>query len=236
MFRRWFYVLSLLIVAAIVAAGRLWPWVLSSLVPIGPLVVLGWWDALQSRHAVLKNWPLIGRFRYVFEAIRPEIQQYFVESNTDGAPFNREHRAVAYQRAKHELATSPFGTQNDVYRVGYEWMNHSVAPTVAPVKAPRIRIGGRDCTQPYDASYLNVSAMSFGSLSGNAVLAINRGAKEGGFAQNTGERGISPYHTRHGGDLIHQCLESGALLDETVAEPFRQDWEAACSTRFCHSR
>jgi len=204
MYRCLFLWVSLLLVAGVVAWSIVWRPALWTLVVLLPLITLGLRDVLQTRHAVLRNWPLIGRFRYVFEAIRPEIQQYFVESNTDGAPFNREFRAVAYQRAKDELDTLPFGTQNDVYRVGYEWMNHSLAPRSPAPEPPRIRIGGPDCTQPYDASYLNTSAMSFGSLSSNAVRAVNRGARAGGFAQNTGEGGISPYHLEGGGDLIYQ--------------------------------
>jgi len=204
MYRRWFCILSTLCVAGVLGLGIARPGALWAFLGIGPLVLFGWRDVLQNEHAVMKNWPLIGRFRYVFEAIRPEIQQYFVESNTDGKPFNREFRAVAYQRAKQTLDTAPFGTQQDVYRVGYEWMNHSIVPTPPPHPVPHIRIGGRECSQPYEASYLNTSAMSFGSLSGNAVLAINLGARQGGFAQNTGEGGISPYHLRHGGDLIYQ--------------------------------
>ncbi len=204
MYRRLFYLVSVLVLLGLAAWAYVWRPALWGYAIVAPLVLLGLRDALQTRHAVLRNWPLIGRFRYVFEAIRPEIQQYFVESNTDGTPFNREFRAVAYQRAKDVLDTLPFGTQNDVYRVGYEWMNHSMAARVAPHVAPRVRIGGPACTQPYDASYLNISAMSYGSLSKNAVLALSRGAQAGGFAHNTGEGGISPYHLEGGADLIYQ--------------------------------
>ncbi len=204
MFRRWFYIVSFLLLASVAAWSLSWRHALWIFVLLVPLVALGVRDTLQTRHAVLRNWPLIGRFRYAFEAIRPEIQQYFIESNTDGAPFNREFRAVAYQRAKGVLDSLPFGTQNDVYRVGYEWMNHSLAARGPSKEIPRVRVGGPDCTQPYDASYLNVSAMSFGSLSSAAIAALNGGAKAGAFAQNTGEGGISPYHLAAGGDLIFQ--------------------------------
>ncbi len=169
------------------------------IVPVG---LVGFWDMVQKKHAIRRNFPVIGHGRYLMEMLRPEINQYFVESNTDGKPFSREDRSLVYQRAKGELDTVPFGTQLDVYRVGYEWMNHSLAP-VAIDEVPRILIGETTCKQPYAASLLNVSAMSFGSLGGNAVRALNLGAKAGGFAHNTGEGGISEHHLM-GGDLIWQ--------------------------------
>jgi len=153
---------------------------------------------------VLRNFPVVGHFRYLLEMIRPEINQYFIESNTDGTPFNREQRSVVYQRAKRQLDTLPFGTQWDVYRPGYEWIAHSMLAKTAVEEVPRVLIGGDTCDQPYSASLLNISAMSFGSLSSNAVLALNRGAHEGGFAHNTGEGSVSPHHLKHGGDLIWQ--------------------------------
>ena len=204
MFRRQFFIGALLVFAAVAAVAVFWPPILLTLVVLVPVFLLGLQDALQDRRAVLKNWPLIGRFRYIFEAIRPEIQQYFVESNTDGKPVNRELRSVVYQRAKGELDTLPFGTQRDVYAVGYEWMAHSIAAGKVEGPPPRVTIGGPDCTQPYASSYLNVGAMSYGSLSSHAVLALNAGAKAGGFAHNTGEGGISPYHLEPGGDLVFQ--------------------------------
>ncbi len=179
--------------------GVLWVWVLW-----GPLMVLGFQDYLQKTQAVRRNFPLIGRVRYLFELIRPEINQYFVESNSDGVPFSREERSVVYQRAKREIDTLPFGTQKNVYQEGYEWVGHSLVPTKIPVEKMRILVGGPDCKQPYSASLLNISAMSFGSLSTNAVLALNGGAKDGGFAHNTGEGGLSPYHLKNGGDIIWQ--------------------------------
>ena len=185
-------------------AWRWWPPALWALVLLLPLLLLGLHDVTQRRRAVLRNWPVIGHFRYMFEAIRPEIQQYFVESNTDGTPVNREMRALAYQRAKRTLDTLPFGTQHDVYQVGYEWIHHSVQSCEPVDPPPRVPVGGPACTQPYDASLLNVSAMSYGSLSKNAILALNEGARRGGFAHNTGEGGISPYHLEHGGDLVFQ--------------------------------
>lgn len=175
-----------------------WAWLL-----IGPLTLIGIVDMLQTKHAIRRNYPLIGNGRYLFESIRPEIYQYFVESNTDGQPFNREARSVVYQRAKGQLDTLPFGTQRNVYEDGYEWLNHSLAPSHLPEEAPRVIIGEHTCKQPYAASLFNISAMSYGSLSRTAIAALNLGAKEGGFAHNTGEGGISPYHLE-GGDLIWQ--------------------------------
>ena len=173
---------------------------------VGPLTALGIYDMFQVKHAVMRNFPILGRSRYILEWFRPKIYQYFIEPDTEGQPFNRINRSIIYQRAKNELDTSPFGTQLDVYSEGYEWMNHSIA-ALDPHSLdpdPRIIIGGPDCSQPYSASLLNVSAMSFGSLSKNAIMALNGGAAIGGFALNTGEGGISPYHLELGGDLIYQ--------------------------------
>ena len=203
MFRRVFYAASL---AALVLIGLLalrWPAALWSLVVVGPLIALGLYDSLQRKRAVLRNWPVIGRFRYVFETLRPEIQQYFIESDTDGRPFPREWRSVAYRRAKGERESIAFGTQHDVNVPGYEWMAHSLAPRAPAEEEPRVTIGGSDCRHPYEASRLNVSGMSFGALSANAVTALNRAARAGGFAHNTGEGGICAHH-RQGGDLIWQ--------------------------------
>ncbi|MCH7709804.1 MAG: FMN-binding glutamate synthase family protein, partial [Myxococcales bacterium] len=166
---------TLILLGAVLTPHALWLFVL-----VGPLIALGLHDVLQTQHSLLRIYPVIGHGRYLFEAIRPEIQQYFVESNTDGMPFSREFRSVIYQRSKGARDTLPFGTQRDVDRVGYEWMTHSLAPRPVPEEEPRIRIGGEHCSQPYDASHLNISAMSFGSLSAHAVLALNLGAKRGG--------------------------------------------------------
>lgn len=201
--RHVFYALSTALVAVIALVGAFWPPALWTYVLVLPLIALGVRDALQRRRAVLRNFPVIGHFRYLLEMIRPEINQYFIESNTDGAPFSRELRSVSYQRAKKERETVPFGTQRDVYEVGYEWLNHSLAATHAP-KDPRVRIGEGRARLPYDSSVLNISAMSFGSLSANAVRALNGGAKLGGFCHNTGEGGISEHHLEPGGDLCWQ--------------------------------
>jgi glutamate synthase domain-containing protein 2 len=173
-------------------------------IPLGILLFLGFQDYFQKSQAIRRNFPLIGRVRYLFELIRPEINQYFVESNSDGVPFSREERSVVYQRAKKEIDTLPFGTQKNVYAEGYEWVGHSLKPSHLKDSDLRVLIGGADCQKPYSASLLNISAMSFGSLSTNAVMALNGGAKDGGFAHNTGEGGLSPYHLKNGGDLIWQ--------------------------------
>tara|TARA_R110002126_G_scaffold41590_36_gene121046 strand:- start:4988 stop:6562 length:1575 start_codon:yes stop_codon:yes gene_type:complete len=168
------------------------------------LTLLGVHDCMQTTHAVQRNFPVVGHFRYLLEAIRPEINQYFIESNTDGRPFHREERSVVYQRAKQQLDTVPFGTQWDVYEEGYEWIAHSITARHLHGDPPRVLIGESTCEQPYSSSLLNISAMSFGSLSRQAILSLNGGAKRGGFAHNTGEGGISPYHLEPGGDLIWQ--------------------------------
>jgi len=172
------------------------------LVPFGALVLIGTIDLVQKKHAVLRNYPLTAHIRFILEEIRPEIRQYFLESEKDGTPFSRDKRAIVYQRAKQALDKRPFGTQNDVYSSGYEWLHHSIAPKPVAKEPFRLVIGGPDCTKPYSASIFNISAMSFGALSPNAVRALNIGAKKGNFAHDTGEGGYSPYHREHGGDII----------------------------------
>lgn len=173
---------------------------------IGLLLLLGIKDYFQKKHAILRNFPIVGHMRYVSDWLRPKLYQYFVEPETDGRPFSRIDRSVVYQRAKNALDTTPFGTQLNVYDTGYEWMNHSIAAlSHDDIKDEgRVMIGGPDCKQPYSCSLLNVSAMSYGSLSKNAIMALNGGAAIGGFAHNTGEGGISEYHDKFGGDLIYQ--------------------------------
>ncbi|MBC7937235.1 MAG: FMN-binding glutamate synthase family protein [Rhizobacter sp.] len=170
------------------------------------LTIWGIYDMYQTKHSLIRNFPLFGRARWVMEALRPKLYQYFVESDTDGRPINRIDRSTVYQRAKLETDTMPFGTQLNVYAEGYEWMTHSIAPVGHDevLHDPRILIGNKDCKQPYSCSVLNVSAMSYGSLSKNAIEALNGGAKIGGFAHNTGEGGLSPYHLKQEGDLIWQ--------------------------------
>ncbi|WP_109699585.1 FMN-binding glutamate synthase family protein [Chitinophaga deserti] len=170
------------------------------------LTAMGINDMMQTRHSIMRTYPVVGRMRYWMEALRPKMYQYFVESDIDGRPVNRIDRSTIYQRAKKETDTMPFGTQLDVYEEGYEWMSHSIAPKDFHKlnHDPRVMIGNKDCKQPYSASIFNVSAMSFGSLSSNAIEALNAGAKIGNFAHNTGEGGISPYHLKHEGDIIWQ--------------------------------
>ena len=200
--RKGFMIFAVLGVVANVALGFVWFEGFYGLAFLLPIVGVGLHDMLQTHHSIRRNFPVLGRARWMLESIRPEIQQYFVENNTDGRPFSRERRSLVYQRAKSEISTLPFGTQLDVYATGYEWVNHSLAPKHADPKALRVSIGGPRCKQPYSASILNISAMSFGSLSKNAVLALNHGAKLGGFAHCTGEGGLSPYHLEPGGDVI----------------------------------
>ena len=192
-------VLVLSVIAGATYPELLWAWIV-----IGPIVAIGFYDFFQTKHSIPRNFPALGRMRYLMEFIRPEIYQYFIENDTDGVPFDRDQRSIVYQRAKKVRDTVPFGTKEDVYGEGYEWVNHSMAPLTHHPKEMRVDIGGPDCKQPYSASLLNISAMSYGSLSKNAVLALNEGAKLGGFAHNTGEGGITPYHDQGGGDLIWQ--------------------------------
>ncbi len=168
----------------------------------GGLTLLGIHDLVQKDHAVLRNYPISAHLRFLLEEIRPEMRQYFFESEKDGMPFSRDTRALVYQRAKMVLDKRPFGTQESVYSDGYEWMQHSIAPKPRNTEKFRITIGGPGCARPYSASVFNISAMSFGALSPNAVRALNAGAKKGGFAHDTGEGGVSPYHQENGGDLI----------------------------------
>ncbi|WP_333821392.1 FMN-binding glutamate synthase family protein [Ohtaekwangia sp.] len=204
--RKIFIVSSIVVTALLLLWGYFWLPALFGFVIVGPVIAMGIQDMVQKKQSIKRNFPVFGRLRYVFEDMRPKIQQYFVESDTDGSPINRNDRSVIYQRAKKQVDTTPFGTQLDVYAEGYEWMSHSIVPFDfhSMNHSPRVMVGNKDCKQPYSASLLNVSAMSFGSLSGNAVEALNAGAKIGGFAHNTGEGGISPLHVKHGGDLIWQ--------------------------------
>lgn len=180
-----------------------WFWALGS----AGLLALGFSDLSQTRHSILRNYPLVGHLRYFFEFIRPEIRQYFIEAENEKAPFSRAERSLVYQRAKNDTDSRAFGTELDVREAGHEWVSHSLAPTHLASQDFRITVGA-GCAQPYSLSVLNISAMSFGALSGAAVEALNRGAKAGGFAQDTGEGSISPYHRKHAGDLIWE-LGSG---------------------------
>ncbi len=221
MFRRWFYAISFVLLVLIAVTASFWLPALWSLLVLGPMFIVGMYDSLQTGHTIRRNFPLIGRLRYIFEEVRPEIQQYFIELNTDAYPIEREIRSLIYQRAKGELETQPFGTQRDTNAVGYEWVAHAMADTERLEHEPRVDIGAGRCARPYSASRLNISAMSYGSLSPTAVESLSRGAKLGGFAHNTGEGSISPYHIRGGGDLIWQigtgyfgCRATDGSFDE----------------------
>jgi glutamate synthase domain-containing protein 2 len=196
-------------------------------------IVVGIHDLRQARHAVLRNYPVIGHLRFLLEWIRPEIRQYFIENDSEKIPFSRQQRSLVYQRSKGESDKRPFGTQLDVHLPGYEWINHSLQPTALPTHDFRVEIGGGEgsrCTQPYLASVFNISAMSFGSLSANAILALNAGAKLGGFAHDTGEGSISEYHRVHGGHLIWEigsgyfgCRNEGGSFNEEAFELAARD-------------
>ena len=167
-----------------------------------PLLLLGIWDLVQSKHNILRNYPIVGHFRWLFERVRPQIHQYFIESNTGGRPFNRDDRTVVYERSKSHEGIKPFGTEMNVYSDDYRWINHSITPRPYNNDLYRVVIGNHQCSQPYESSVLNISAMSYGSIGPNALLALNKGAKLGEFAHDTGEGGISQYHKVHKGDLI----------------------------------
>ena len=183
----------------------LWSWwmVLPSVI-FGILAGMGVYDLIQTKHSILRNYPVLGHMRFFFEGIRPEIRQYLIESDQDEEPFSRDDRSLVYQRAKGVEDARPFGTRMRVYDAGYSWVTHSVQPVHITDTDFRVTIGNKDCKQPYDASIYNISAMSFGSLSANAISALNRGAKMGQFAHDTGEGGISRYHREGGGDLIYE--------------------------------
>ena len=171
---------------------------------LSPLLALGFYDMMQESHTILRNFPVFGHFRYLFELISPEIQQYFIERNTDGSPICRTHRSLIYQRAKEELETRPFGTQLNLYSSDYDGLKHSMYPVELCDDDFRVTVGGPQSKQPYSASVLNISAMSYGSLSKNAILALSQGAAKGNFYHNTGEGSISDYHWEGGADLVWQ--------------------------------
>jgi len=166
------------------------------------LLLLGMHDVRQTQHAILRNYPILGHMRFLLEFIRPEIRQYFIENETEATPFSRAPRSLVYARAKGQSDKRPFGTQLDVDQAGFEWLTHSMAPSTITHHPFRTTVGNSACSQPYDISLFNISAMSFGALSANAIMALNHGAKMGGFAHDTGEGSISGYHRIHGGDLI----------------------------------
>lgn len=222
--RAQFFIGSFLIFVGQGVLGYYYPWSLLGLTFTIPLFLVGVSDCLNKRQTVKRNYPIFGRLRYVMEVLRPKIYQYFVESDISGRPINRNIRSVVYQRAKHVLDTSPFGTQEDVYAIGYEWINHSMSPKDLKTLNHdlRVRVGGKDCEKKYDLSLLNISAMSYGALSKNAIMALNKGAKLGGFAHNTGEGGISPFHLDSGADLIWQ-IGTGYFGCRTIEGEFSEE-------------
>ncbi|MDG2449583.1 MAG: FMN-binding glutamate synthase family protein [Saprospiraceae bacterium] len=198
---------SIVVILVLLVGGYIihqWMWWL--ILALLPFILAIFYDAFQTEHSLMRNFPLVARSRWIAEWMRPKIHQYFVETDTEGTPISRIFRSIVYQRSKNVLDTSPFGTLLNVYEEGHEWMNHSIAPLDHHDQEadPRIIIGGPDCKQPYSCSIFNISAMSFGSLSQNAIMALNGGAQIGKFAHNTGEGGISPYHLENEGDLIYQ--------------------------------
>ncbi len=225
------FTLSVLATALLIPLAPLHPVWLGLLLVGAFLTAVGIHDLVQPHHSVLRSYPIIGHLRFLLEDMRAEIRQYFIESDTEGVPFSRNKRAIVYQRAKGDLDKRPFGTKLDVYATAFEWLNHSIAPKHPSAEPFRITIGGPDCKQPYSASVLNISGMSFGALSANAILALNSGAKLGGFAHDTGEGGFSQYHREPGGDIIWQvgsgyfgCRDakggfSPERFAETVAAP-----------------
>ena len=198
------------------------------LILFGALSILGLHDLVQTRHAILRNYPISAHLRFLLEEVRPEIRQYFFESETDGQPFSRDQRAIVYQRAKMVRDTRPFGTQLDVGAPGYEWLRHSIAPRPLATDGFRVMVGGPDCARPYSISVFNISAMSFGALSANAIRALNKGAALGGFAHDTGEGGYSPYHREGGGDIVWE-IGSGYFGCRNVDGTFNEETFAAAA-------
>lgn len=196
---RWL-VFPVLIILALIAA--IWEPLRLTLLLWIPLLFIAIYDLFQRRHALRRNYPLVARLRWMFEWLRPFLHAYIVESPLDGRPYARNERALVYARAKGDLDAHPFGTELDVYSDEYEWMSHSMSPTLLPDRAQRVTVGSSQCRHSYQADLLNISAMSFGSLSERAIEALNLGAKLGGFYHDTGEGGYSPYHRKHGGDVV----------------------------------
>jgi glutamate synthase domain-containing protein 2 len=226
-----FYALltCVLVFLASLALTPMFFWCAPILVVSALLTLIGVWDLIQTRHSIRRNYPLLAHFRFMAEYIRPEIRQYFIESDKEAAPFSRNQRSIVYQRAKRQLDKRPFGTTEDVYMPGFEWMNHSMAPTRVTTSDYRIQIGKTKdgepkpgVTQPYAASVFNISAMSFGALSANAIKALNEGARRGGFAHDTGEGSISVYHREMGGDLIWE-IGSGYFGCRTADGQFSEE-------------
>jgi len=226
-------VVGLLVLGVVVGAVLGWWWLVGV---AGVLLAVALYDVLQRTHAVLRNYPVVGHLRYLLELVRPELQQYFIERNFDGRPYDRDTRSIIYQRAKGIEGVKAFGTERNVNEVGYEYLVHATAPVPLPPEPPRVRIGGPHCTQPYDMALLNVSAMSFGALSANALRALNLGAAAGGFAHDTGEGGLSRHHL-YGGDLVWELGSGyfGARTPDGGFDPARFADKAAHAAVKCVS-
>ena len=210
-------VAAALLALAVVGA---WGWWIPAAV-VGVVAAVGIYDLVQRKHSVLRNYPILGHMRFLLEALRPEIQQYFIERNFDGRPFDRDVRSLIYERAKGTAAELAFGTERDIDEVGYEYLVHSARPVEPPDEPFRVRVGGPDCTRPYDMALMNVSAMSFGALSANAIRALNNGARKGRFAHDTGEGGLTPYHLG-GADVVWE-IGSGYFGTRTKDGAFDPD-------------
>lgn len=224
---RYFFFTACVVIFAVSAGmallnGSSIPWWLIATVS-GTLSLIGTIDLTQKKQAVRRNYPVLAHIRFLLESIRPEIRQYFLETDTEQIPYSRQQRTIIYERAKNELNKRPFGTQSDVYRADYEWFNHSVVPQPIASHDFRMTIGSPQCRTPYAASVFNISAMSYGALSPNAILALNEGARRGGFYHDTGEGSISAYHRQHGGDLVWEigsgyfgCRHSDGRFNEEM--------------------
>lgn len=214
------FTLIALITITFIICTIIWPIYGFSAIAI-TIIGIGFYDLVQKKHTILRNFPVLGHMRYLLEMIGPELHQYFVEGNTDGKPINRNHRTYIYERAKLDKETHPFGTELNVTEDNFKWMKHTIYPTPILSTPPRVKFGNDACKQPYDASLFNVSAMSFGALSKNAIMALNLGAKAGGFFHDTGEGGISDYH-RKGGDLVWE-IGTGYFGCRTLDGTFNPD-------------
>lgn len=195
-----FVMLGLVIFCGV--AAYYWPPFLWVFIVLAPLFLIASWDLIQPRHTLLRNYPVFGHLRYLLEEGRHQIRQYFIEGDRDEVPFSRVQRAIVYQRAKGQNDSIAFGKLINVYEPGHEWLEHSMLPLEPSDEDPRVTVGNDQCAHPYSASRFNISAMSYGSMSSNAILALNLGAKDGGFYHDTGEGGISRYHSQYGGDLV----------------------------------
>jgi len=222
MMRTVFYVISVVALLAVVLLASAWPSFWWLLIVVVPYILVGLYDIHWAAHNVLRNYPVIGHLRYAMEFISPEIRQYFIETNESGKPYNRLQRALVQARSWGTVDTQPFGTQFDLMETGFIRGSHSLAPKKVDRQEARITVGGPDCQKPYSASRLNISAMSFGALSPTAIHALNAGARRGGFAHNTGEGGLSPYHLAGGGDIIFQ-IGTGYFGCRTADGHFDED-------------